>query len=83
MTIGLGGRVARVVLLSLLGSLLLPLVLASPVIAAEQNHEEHHRAKIVGGYFEEWSIYFTGYNIANLQANGVADKTYPPELCVR
>ena len=29
---------------------------------------------MVGGYFEEWSIYFAGYNIANLQANGVADK---------
>jgi chitinase len=43
-------------------------------LAAEQNHEEHQRAKIVGGYFEEWSIYFAGYNIANLQANGVADK---------
>jgi chitinase len=31
-------------------------------------------SKVVGGYFEEWSIYFAGYNIANLQANGVADK---------
>jgi chitinase len=30
--------------------------------------------KVVGGYFEEWSIYFADYNIANLQANGVADK---------
>ena len=30
--------------------------------------------KIVGGYFEEWSIYYAGYNIANLQQNGVADK---------
>jgi hypothetical protein len=29
---------------------------------------------VVGGYFEEWSIYFAGFNIANLQANGVADK---------
>jgi len=25
-------------------------------------------------YFEEWSIYYAGYNIANLQQNGVADK---------
>lgn len=24
--------------------------------------------KILGGYFEEWSIYYAGYNIANLQA---------------
>jgi len=30
--------------------------------------------KIVGGYFEEWSIYYAGYNIANLQQNGVAGK---------
>ena len=74
MTIGLCGRVLRVVLSSLLASVLLPFVLASPLIAAEENHEEHHRAKIVGGYFEEWSIYFARYNIANLQANGVADK---------
>ncbi len=28
--------------------------------------------KIVGGYFEEWSIYYADYNIANLQQNGVA-----------
>jgi chitinase len=28
--------------------------------------------KILGGYFEEWSIYYAGYNIANLQQNGVA-----------
>jgi chitinase len=30
--------------------------------------------KILGGYFEEWSIYYAQYNIANLQQNGVADK---------
>lgn len=29
--------------------------------------------KILGAYFEEWSIYYAGYNIANLQQNGVAD----------
>jgi chitinase len=28
--------------------------------------------KILGGYFEEWSIYYAGYNIANLQQNEVA-----------
>ncbi len=32
------------------------------------------QGKIVGGYFEEWSIYYAGYNIANLQQNGVANK---------
>ena len=30
--------------------------------------------KILGGYFEEWSIYYAGYNIANLEQNGVAGK---------
>lgn len=30
--------------------------------------------KILGGYFEEWSIYYAGYNIANLQQNGSAAK---------
>ena len=32
------------------------------------------QGKILGGYFEEWSIYYAGYNIANLQQNGVAGK---------
>src|SRR3984957_18572074 len=32
------------------------------------------QGKILGGYFEEWSIYYAGYNIANIQQNGVADK---------
>jgi len=30
--------------------------------------------KILGAYFEEWSIYYAGYNIANFQQNGVANK---------
>ena len=34
---------------------------------------DDHR-KVVGGYFEEWSIYFANFNIANLQNNGVADR---------
>jgi chitinase len=36
--------------------------------------QEEGQGKILGGYFEEWSIYYAGYNIANLQHNGVADK---------
>ena len=32
------------------------------------------RGKVVGGYFEEWSIYFANFNVANLENNGVADK---------
>jgi len=56
----------------LAGVLLLPLR-ARPAIAGESADDDHH-ARVVGGYFEEWSIYFAGFNIANLQANGVADK---------
>jgi chitinase len=41
----------------------------SPSFAQHQN-----QGKILGGYFEEWSIYYAGYNIANLQQNGVAEK---------
>src|SRR5689334_10277714 len=37
-------------------------------------NQNKHRAKILAGYFEEWSIYYAGYNIANLQSNGVAGK---------
>jgi chitinase len=47
------------------------LLLASPVCTSAQ---EPYRGKILGGYFEEWSIYYAGYNIANMQQNGVADK---------
>jgi chitinase len=58
----------------LLTSLLLTAVLAAVATAGQQRQQEPHSAKIVGGYFEEWSIYFAGYNVANLQSNGVADR---------
>jgi chitinase len=47
------------------------LLLASTVILPGQ---EKSQGKILGAYFEEWGIYYAGYNIANLQQNGVADK---------
>jgi chitinase len=53
-------------------TLLFSFFLARPTFANELSH--HHKSKVVGGYFEEWSIYGAGYNVANLQANGVADK---------
>ena len=31
-------------------------------------------AGFLGGYFEEWGINYAGYNIADLQKNGVADE---------
>jgi len=46
---------------------------ACPAVACEPAGDDHH-ARVVGGYFEERSIYFAGFNIANLEANGVADK---------
>jgi chitinase len=36
--------------------------------------EGRHQGKIFGGYFEEWGINYAGYNIADLQSNGVADE---------
>ena len=54
------------------GALLTLLALAASISPSyAQNHDQ---GKILGGYFEEWSIYYAGYNIANLQQNGVADK---------
>ena len=47
------------------------LLLASTVSSSAQSPSG---GKILGGYFEEWSIYYAGYNIANLQQNGTADK---------
>ncbi len=36
--------------------------------------QAHHQGKIFGGYFEEWGINYAGYNIADLQKNGMADE---------
>jgi chitinase len=47
------------------------LLLVSTLPVSAQDDDQ---GKILGGYFEEWSIYYAGYNIANLQKNGVADK---------
>jgi chitinase len=49
------------------------LLLGHCLSAAGQQDWDSHQ-KVLGGYFEEWSIYYAGYNIANLQQNGVADK---------
>lgn len=54
--------------------LCLGLVTLIVCVAALAQDNGRDRAKVVGGYFEEWSIYYAGYSIANLQSNGVADK---------
>jgi chitinase len=51
--------------------LLLVVFLGAPVLLAQQRTQSR---KILGGYFEEWSIYGANYNVANLQQNGVADR---------
>ena len=48
------------------------LVLILTLCAVSLAHDDGR--KVVGGYFEEWSIYFANFNIANLQANGVAER---------
>ena len=49
--------------------ILLALVPCSQLLAQARPH-----GKIFGGYFEEWGINYAGYNIADLQKNGVADE---------
>jgi len=52
----------------------LPTMLALVACISSSFAQNHKQGKILGGYFEEWGIYYAGYNIANLQQNGVADK---------
>ncbi len=40
--------------------------------AFAQNHDS--QGKILAGWFEEWSIYYANYNLANLESNGSAAK---------
>jgi chitinase len=37
-------------------------------------NDPHDKGKILAGYFEEWSIYYANYNVADLHNNGVADQ---------
>src|SRR5215475_2959201 len=53
---------------------MLALTVTVPALAQVNGRDAHDQAKVVGGYFEEWSIYYAGYNVANLQQNRVADK---------
>ena len=73
MKIRLSPRLSNYALPILLAGVLLVPLRARPAVAGEPADDDHH-ARVVGGYFEEWSIYFAGFNISNLQANGVADK---------
>jgi chitinase len=61
-------NLVRASLLSLAG-LLTVFSCGTPARAQQPGHE-----KILGGYFEEWSVYYAGYNLANLESNGSAAK---------
>ncbi|MGB6027166.1 MAG: hypothetical protein WBG40_18375, partial [Candidatus Sulfotelmatobacter sp.] len=58
-------------------SYLLPAFLTSLLVLAacvsQSFAQGRQDSKIFGGYFEEWGIQYAGYNIADLQKNGVAD----------
>ncbi|MGB9436202.1 MAG: glycosyl hydrolase family 18 protein [Candidatus Acidiferrum sp.] len=54
--------------------LLLAILLFATLPLLANEPDNNHHSKVVGGYFEEWSIYGAGFNVANLQTNGVADK---------
>jgi len=43
-------------------------------VSCQLRAQQKASGKIFGGYFEEWGIGYTGYNIANLHQNGVADE---------
>ena len=45
---------------------------ACGVSAFAQN--QNSQGKILAGFFEEWSIYYANYNLANLESNGSAAK---------
>ena len=47
------------------------LVLSFGLLTAVSQAQAPQR-KILAGFFEEWSIYYANYNIADMQANGVA-----------
>jgi len=47
-------------------------IFATCIPATAQN--QPGQGKILAGFFEEWSIYYAGYNLANLESNGSAAK---------
>ncbi|MBV8675267.1 MAG: hypothetical protein JOZ33_17720 [Acidobacteriaceae bacterium] len=48
------------------------LVVRAAIPASAQNQPA--QGKILAGFFEEWSIYYANYNLANLESNGSAAK---------
>src|SRR5580704_2986580 len=56
--------------LALLASMFALVPCGAPAFAQTPNGQ----GKILAGFFEEWSIYYAGYNLANLESNGSAAK---------
>lgn len=61
-------------LVHLFGALSMGFLILFTLVVPSFAQDGPFQPKILGGYFEEWSIYYAGYNIANLQQNGVAGK---------
>ncbi len=49
-------------------------LMALAAFVSQSFAQARHDRKIFGGYFEEWSVKYGGYNIADMQKNGVADE---------
>lgn len=49
------------------------LLLTGVALAGQPHHFPEQRDKIVGAYFEEWSIYGANYNVADIQNSGAAE----------
>jgi len=49
-------------------------LLALAAFVSQSFAQARHNGKIFGGYFEEWGVKYGGYNIADMQKNGVADE---------
>jgi len=56
--------------LAALATLLILLTSGSSALAQNPGTQ----GKILAGFFEEWSIYYANYNLANLESNGSAAK---------
>ena len=53
-------------------TLALSLVFLALCMLPAVSHAQGPQGRVLAGFFEEWSIYYANYNIADLQANGVA-----------
>ncbi len=50
------------------------LLLSLAACVSESFSQAQNQGRVFGGYFQEWDIAYTHYNIADLQKNGVADE---------